>query len=71
MAAFRTAASQYSAAVGGLHADAETVRLGAVPIIRLKRSFWHSESCFLSVLNVGAATSFAARLGKSAETHCG
>ena len=68
---FGATASQDGTAVGGLHSDAEAVSFGAVTIVRLKRTFWHSNSCFLSLLSVGAANSFAARVGKSAKTHCG
>jgi hypothetical protein len=66
-----TTASQHGTTVGGLHANAKAVSLGAMTIIRLERTFWHSESCFLFLLSVGAATNFAARVGKSAKTHCG
>jgi hypothetical protein len=41
MAAFRPSAGQHGASVFGLHALAEAVSFGALPIIRLKRTFWH------------------------------
>jgi hypothetical protein len=44
---FGATARQHGSAIGRLHADAEAVSLGAVTIIRLKRTFWHSDSCFL------------------------
>jgi len=40
-AALRPAARQNLAPVGGFHAGAETMRFGAPPSIRLKRSFRH------------------------------
>jgi hypothetical protein len=40
-AALRPAARDYLAAVGGFHTGAETMRFGAPPSIRLKRSFRH------------------------------
>ena len=44
---FSATASQDGTAVCGLHADAEAVSFGAVAVVRLKRTFWHSDSCFL------------------------
>jgi hypothetical protein len=41
MTALGAPAGQHGAAVFGLHAFAEAVSFGALPIIRLKRTFWH------------------------------
>lgn len=71
VAPFSSPPSQHGTTVGGLHTDTKAMCLGAVAIIRLKRTFWHSGSCFLSAFTVGAAINFAARLGKSAKAHCG
>jgi len=45
--ALRSAASQHGASVLCLHALTEAMRLGALPVIWLKRTFWHC-SWFLS-----------------------
>jgi hypothetical protein len=41
VAALRAPAGQNGAAVLGLHALAEAVSLGPLPVIRLKSTFWH------------------------------
>jgi hypothetical protein len=41
MSAFGAPAGENCAAILCLHALAEAVSLGSLPIIRLKRTFWH------------------------------
>src|ERR1700749_5090417 len=50
VAALGAAASQDGPGIRSLHPDTEAMRLGAMTIIWLERTFRHSESCFLSLL---------------------
>jgi hypothetical protein len=60
VAALCAPASQHSPAVRSFHPHPEPVSLGAMAIVRLKRTFWHCESCFLLCV-VGAAANLTAR----------
>src|SRR5688572_19015594 len=64
VAALRPATSQDIAAVLCFHALAEAVSLGSLPVIRLKRTFWHCstfperlEAHFHRALRVGVQNS--------------
>jgi hypothetical protein len=45
VAALRSATGEHGPPIFGLHALAEAMSFGALPIIGLKRTFWH---CFLN-----------------------
>lgn len=47
MPSLSAAASQHGPAVGGLHAGPESVGFRPMPIVRLKRTFWHYKSFWL------------------------
>ncbi len=69
VAALGTPARKHSAAIRSLHTLAKSVGLRPVPIIRLKRTFWHST--ILSVFCWERQPVFAkSRAGPGAKTHC-
>jgi hypothetical protein len=47
MAALGATAGQHGSTIGRFHAHSKAVRFCALPIIRLKGTFWHYESLFV------------------------
>ncbi len=69
VAALGTPARKHSAAIRSLHTLAKSVGLRPVPIVRLKRTFWHSK--ILTVFCWEPQPVIAKlRAGPGAKTHC-
>ena len=69
VAALGTPARKHSAAIRSLHTLAKSVGFCPVPIIRLKRTFWHSK--ILTVFGWERQPVIAKpRTGPGAKTHC-